>query len=111
MRNQRGWIPVRLRNPKCRRRRTFREVLSHINDGSDRTPDPASAGGAISSPFGPFASVHVSFEEASMTNVGNADRVVRFLIGIVLVAAVFVPQLAAYSTAGETGNTSLRRWV
>jgi len=31
-----------------------------------------------------------------MTNVGNADRVVRFLIGIVLVAAVFVPQLAAY---------------
>lgn len=32
----------------------------------------------------------------SMTNVGNADRVIRFLAGIVLVAAVFVPQLAAY---------------
>jgi len=31
-----------------------------------------------------------------MTNVGNVDRVIRFLIGIILAVAVFVPQFGAF---------------
>jgi membrane protein YdbS with pleckstrin-like domain len=31
--------------------------------------------------------------ETLMTNVGNVDRVLRFLIGVVLLLAVFAPQL------------------
>ena len=31
-----------------------------------------------------------------MTNVGNVDRVIRLLIGIILLVAVFVPQFDAF---------------
>lgn len=35
-----------------------------------------------------------------MVNVGNLDRVLRFLVGIALLIGVFVPQVAVFESLG-----------
>jgi len=36
-----------------------------------------------------------------MTNVGNIDRVLRFLVGLGLLIGVFLPQVALFESLGE----------
>jgi len=36
-----------------------------------------------------------------MANVGNIDRGLRFLVGLGLLVAVFVPQVAVFDTLGQ----------